>query len=325
MLNRYRSSFFASLPLTLLYGLVTRFVFQSDVGSNILGVLTIGLILFGPLAVGALTVFFSPERHKTSWPFAVFMPWVACAALMVVIALLAWEAWICIVMAAPFFLVMSSAGGALVCLIARRKSANRSSNASLMALVLLSPYLVAPLEHQLPVTDSIRTVSSQVLIEADAATVWRNITSVSRIGEQEHGWSFYHVAGLPRPIAATLSHQGVGGMRRAIYEQGLRFNETVTVWEPQRRLSFTIDPDTSAVASATLPLRGIGGPFFTTLDGAYTIEPLDDRRVILHFSSRHRLSTHFNAYGGLWTDLIMSDLQRHILEIVKGRSEGSKT
>ena len=64
MLNRYRTSFFASLPLTLLYGLITRFVFQSDVSSNILGVLTIGLILFGPFAVGALTVFFSPRSTK---------------------------------------------------------------------------------------------------------------------------------------------------------------------------------------------------------------------------------------------------------------------
>jgi hypothetical protein len=325
MLNRYRTSFFASLPVTLLYGLLTRFVFQSDLGQNILGVLTIGLILFGPFAIGALTVFFSPQNRKTSWPFAIFMPWAACAVLVAVIALLAWEAWICIVMAAPFFLVMSSLGGVLVCALARRNSPNRSSDASLMALVLLSPYLVAPLEHQIPVADSIRTVSNQVVIEADAATVWRNITGVTPIGEQEQGWSFYHVAGLPRPIEATLSRDGVGGMRRARYEQGLRFNETVTVWEPRRRLSFTIDPDTSAVAGATLPLREIGGQFFTTLDGTYTIEPLGERRVLLRFSSRHRLSTRFNAYGGLWTDLLMSDLQSHILDIVKARAEASKT
>jgi hypothetical protein len=43
--------------------------------------------------------------------------------------------------------------------------------------------------------------------------------------------------------------------------------------------------------------------------------------VLLHLSSKHRLSTRFNAYGGLWTDFIMSDLQSDILRIVQARAE----
>jgi Polyketide cyclase / dehydrase and lipid transport len=321
MLSRYRSSFFASLPITLAYGLTTRFVFQSDLSSELLGTLTLGLILFGPFAVGALTVFFAPQKEKTSWMFAIFMPWGACLILLMTILLLAWEAWICILMATPFLLVMSSVGGALVCLIFRRRSPADSSNTYLLAVVLLSPYIVAPLEHQFPVSDSIRTVENQIVINADAATVWRNITSVSQIKAAEHHPSFYHIAGLPRPIEAMLSHEGVGGVRRATYEEGLRFSETVTVWEAERKLSFTIDPDTSAVHTSRLPLKEIGGKSFTTLEGTYTIEPLSAGQVILHFSSKHRLSTRFNSYGGLWTDFIMSDLQSNILGIIKARAE----
>jgi hypothetical protein len=45
--------------------------------------------------------------------------------------------------------------------------------------------------------------------------------------------------------------------------------------------------------------------------------------VILHLASTHRLSTRFNVYAGLWTDLIMRNVQEYILEILKRRCEGS--
>ena len=38
------------------------------------------------------------------------------------------------------------------------------------------------------------------------------------------------------------------------------------------------------------PLGAIGGPRFDMLDGRSEIEPISDRRVILHLSSTHRLS-----------------------------------
>ena len=57
------------------------------------------------------------------------------------------------------------------------------------------------------------------------------------------------------------------------------------------------------------------------LDGRYEIEPVSERRVILHLSSTHRLTTRFNWYAGLWTEPIMSELQRVILEVVKARSQ----
>ena len=45
------------------------------------------------------------------------------------------------------------------------------------------------------------------------------------------------------------------------------------------------------------------------LEGTYVIEPLGNGQVRLLLSSKHRLTTRFNFYGGLWTDGVMSDLQ----------------
>ena len=43
--------------------------------------------------------------------------------------------------------------------------------------------------------------------------------------------------------------------------------------------------------------------------------------MIRHLSSTHRLTTRFNWYAGFWTEPIMSELQRVILEVVKARSQ----
>ena len=60
-------------------------------------------------------------------------------------------------------------------------------------------------------------------------------------------------------------------------------------------------------------------------EGEYRIEPLAPEgsgRVRLRLESRHRLSTRFNPYAGLWTDFILGDTQRYILEALKERCEG---
>jgi hypothetical protein len=49
--------------------------------------------------------------------------------------------------------------------------------------------------------------------------------------------------------------------------------------------------------------------------------PLGPGHVRLRLQSTHRLSTHFNLYSGLWTDLVLRNVQEYILEILKRRCE----
>jgi hypothetical protein len=115
----------------------------------------------------------------------------------------------------------------------------------------------------------------------------------------------------------------VGGVRHATFERGVRFVETVTTWEPDRRLAFSIEADPATIPAVALDEHvTVGGPFFDVLNGEYRIEPLSPGRVRLHLRSTHRLSTRFNAYSGLWTDFILSDVQTAILEVLKRRCEG---
>jgi hypothetical protein len=272
-----------------------------------------------PIAIGALTVFFAPQKYRTSWVYALFMPWVPCLLLGGLVLLFGWEFIICVVMALPIFLTMASFGGLVVAAIFKN-SENKKLQNTMLGAVLLLPYLVTPLEKRLPPPVSIRTVETQIEIQANPETVWRNVIAVPEIREAEQSFGFFHLIGLPRPVEATLSHEGIGGIRSASFEEGLTFTETINHWENQRSIRFQIKVNPGA-APVRAPLNQIGGKYLDVFEGGFLIEPVGNDRVILHLSSQHRLATTFNFYGGLWTDWVMRDLQNYILRVIKARSE----
>ena len=114
----------------------------------------------------------------------------------------------------------------------------------------------------------------------------------------------------------------MGGVRTATFEHGLAFYETVTTWNPQHRLAFSIKADTARIPSTTLDEHvTIGGPYFDVLDGEYAIERLSYRDVALPLVSHQRLSTDFNGYAGMWSDAVMQSLQTSILRVIQHRCE----
>jgi len=103
------------------------------------------------------------------------------------------------------------------------------------------------------------------------------------------------------------------------------FVETIDRWEPERELSFAIKADAKSIPPTTLDEHvTVGGPYFDMLEGTYRIERISDQQVVLHLSSKHRLSTRFNFYAGRWTDYIMRDIQENILGVIKRRCETSQ-
>jgi hypothetical protein len=125
-------------------------------------------------------------------------------------------------------------------------------------------------------------------------------------------------------VEATLSNEGIGGVRHATFEGSVLFVETVDEWEPKRRLGFSIRAQTGQIPPTTLDEHvTVGGKFFDVLYGEYVLEPLANGATRLRLLSRHRVSTDFNWYAHLWTDAVMSDLQKRILFVVKNRSESA--
>lgn len=306
------------------YALLTWAAFGAARLSDTFTTLSLGFLVFTPLALGVVTVALAPPALRRSLRYAVAAPFASCLAFLVIVLAVQWEAAVSLAMALPLFLAAAPMGGLLAWALQMtlgRVSAGGVTGA--LILVLAAPYIVTPLERALPTVDSIRTNEAHLAIQASPSVVWGTITRFRLIGPEEQQFSWFHLAGLPRPLEATLSADGVGGVRRGQWEDGLAFDEIITAWEPERGFTMLLKADTSQVADGGLPLAGIGGPYFDMLSARYELEVLGPQQVILRLITVHRLTTHFNAYGGLWTDFFMRDLSGYLLRIVKIRSEAA--
>ena len=308
----------------VVYALVTRGVFGSARLSDMFATLSVGFLVFTPLALGLLTVLLAPPALGRRLRFAVAAPVAGCLLFMALVLAAHWEAPVSLAMALPIFLAAAGGGGGLAW--ALRLALGRlwrGATLGVLSLVLAAPYIVTPLENARPPADSIRTNTAQLAIQAPPSEVWGIITHFHLIQPEEQQFSWFHLAGLPRPLEATLSAEGVGGIRHGQWEGGLAFNEVITDWEVERGFTMQLEADTSQVTDSALPLGGIGGPYFAVLSARYELDVLAPDHVVLRLITVHRLSTNFNAYGGLLTDFFMRDLSSYLLHIVKNRSEAA--
>jgi hypothetical protein len=282
--------------------------------------LSVSYLVVTPLVTGFASVstylqMESPERVRTSRCFTI--PAMTLLLQALILLAIKWEGIICVVMIAPIVLVVSLIGAAIALVLAKRRRI--SSSTTLPVLVL--PLLLVLVEAQIPSPFEIRTVNTEILIHAPVQTVWANIASVPRIAPEELPGSWVQKIGFPLPVEATLSHPGVGGIRQATFTGNLTFTETVNQWELNKDLRFSIRANTESIPPTTLDEHlVIGGRFFDVLDGEYSLEPRPDG-VMLHLTSRERLSTHVNPYAGVWTDAVMRAIQRQILVVIRNRCE----
>jgi hypothetical protein len=309
-------------------GLLVRYLLSGPAVQNkhvlamniIAPVVSIGFLAIVPMSMGYLSV----QEYLRATPVEqingykwFFLPWASVTLSMFVAALVGWEGSICILFAAPIMLLFSMVGGIVARMVWGRFGVNSPGRASAFAV----PLLVLLIEAHIPNPYEIRTVRTEVLIHAPTSSVWDNIKSVRLIEPTELPQSWVGRVGFPRPLAATLSREGVGGVRNATFSGGLTFTETVNRWEPGRDLRFSIQANTDSIPKSTLDEHvTIGGAFFDVLDGEYTLEERPDG-VLLHLSSRERLSTHVNPYAGQWTDAVMRAIQKQILDVIRHRAE----
>ncbi|WP_276134206.1 hypothetical protein [Polluticoccus soli] len=311
------------LFLGILYGLTARAIFAiEDLNSDTPllrtnGLMTLSFMFIVPFVVGLITAYYHDEIKNPLKIIRISMPLFSIIGLVGISVFTGQEGMICALMALPIFLIMALLGGLIGVLIFKRRH-----DKLYVSLFVLLPFLIAPIESQLGLTEKIFFEHSSIVIDATDKAVWENITRVKEIGENENNPSLFQFMGFPRPIEAELDTIAVGGIRKAIFARGLFFTETVTQMSPLKILAFDIKADPKSIPPKALDQHVmVGGKYFDVLEGKYEIEKLSERNVRLHLTSRFKLSTSFNFYSGLWSKLIMRDIQENILDIIKRRSE----
>lgn len=269
-----------------------------------------------PYTIGLIGNFVMLKRRDMGVVEAAVWPWVYTAGVAIAVLVASFGLLLCLVISAPLLLPAASLGGITAWLLVKYPK----TAFILLCVSLFSPFLAAPVEAQFDVPVVVTTTHTYIDINASKEAVWNNITSVSPIGEAEQSMHWLHWLGIPKPLSAELNQEGVGGVRIGRFEDGLRFDETITAWSRYEQISFEIVESSGSLLPR--PLDMIDGEYFDVLAGTYRLEELPNGMIRLHFSSDHQLETRFNRYGAWWMDLVMRNLQHYILEIIKVRAEG---
>jgi hypothetical protein len=293
---------------------LARFAMADERFGSAFVLVTLSFLFLVPFAIGYLTV---SRVERPSRLFRIFAPWASILLSVGVAWLVGWEGAICVILALPVLLVLSSLGG----LVAGADSRHAGWRAPAVALL---PFVTAPLEGMRPPPDDLQRNVTEIIIAAPPEQVWPYVVRVDPIASSEVHPALFTALGFPRPVSAVLNRSGVGAVRQARFEGGLVFVETVTAWAPNRQLAFDIDPQTADIPPSTLdPHVTVGGRYFDVLSGEYDLFSTADGGTRVVLTSTHRVSTTFNPYAGLWAGAIMRSIQSNILEVLRARAEAN--
>ncbi|GDX11238.1 hypothetical protein LBMAG57_30100 [Verrucomicrobiota bacterium] len=302
--------------VALLYALFCRLIFGWKELYEFFPIVSISFLTLVPMAFGGLTTFLG---YRFGGPSAY---WIYVAPMLVALLgfigsfLVHLEALLCLVVAAPIMLPMAMIGGRIMAWLLYHRSTRLY-----VSVIVLLPFAVAPIEARWKAPPELVSIEDSIHILASPSDIWAEIASVRTIAREEVPFRWIYLLDFPRPIAATLDREGVGGQRRATFERDVSFFETVTDWEPERTIAFTIKADPEFIPHTAFDQHIIvGGRFYDVLDGRYVIRREGDGCRLL-LTSTHRLSTRFNAYAGWWSRLVMNQIQSSILTVIKNRAE----
>jgi hypothetical protein len=306
--------------IPVLFAIIIRMLFGATVFDDLYSVMSWTFFITVPAGVGVLVVYFSSVENVKSMLYVICVPWVFVLLIICLTMLLNIEGWGCWLMISPLFLIFASVGSVIASYFKLRKEKNKENlNVSVF---LLLPFIVGPIENSITPDLEIFTTYTSIVINAEAKDIWKNVTSVHEIKDSESNPRLTRWLGFPQPLKAELDTLGVGGFRKAIFEKGLIFNETVTNYEDQKLMAFRIKANTYEIPSTTLDEHIlIGGEYFDMLNGTYELKKIGDKKFELILYSNFSMKTTFNLYAGIWGDWIMKDIQNNILRVIKARSE----
>ncbi|MFL9841808.1 SRPBCC family protein [Sphingomonas sp. ST-64] len=232
------------------------------------------------------------------------------------------EGGICILMLSPFWFALSALGGYLTWRLRRREEP--VENVFRASTLLLVPLVAMQVEPMIPLARDTGNITRSVIIDADPATIWRHARAADHIRPGEGRWTVSQdIIGLPRPTGAQLDRQGYGATRQVQWQDGIRFQEVVTDWQPGRRLWWEFRFDATDLDAWAMQDRHLlpDSPHYRITDGGYVLTPLPDGRTRLTLTTHYWVQTPVNWYARLWGELLIGDVSANVLAVIRDRSE----
>jgi hypothetical protein len=231
-----------------------------------------------------------------------------------VLFVFAMEGLICIVMAAPFALLLVWLGSYLGYLIINHKQ-QQSINAVVGLIALIPLFAFA----ERTITPPVKPVTSSVIIDAPIEVVWDNVIAFPRLEEPS---DLIFKAGISNPISSKIEGNGVGAVRYCQFNTG-DFVEPITTWEENKLLAF--DVEEQPVPMRELSFWDVDSPhlhdYFVSKRGQFELNQLEDGKVALIGTTWYYHDIKPDAYWRLWSNYIIHKIHHRVLDHIKVVSE----
>ena len=313
-----RRSTFWGVTLGIAYAMAMRLIFGLKGAEGILDTISTAFLFVMPSVMGAVCVIVARKEQGLHWGHYVLLPWISVFASMLSMMALMLEGSICIVMATPIFLVAASVGGVFAGFVSEKLARSRAT----LGAAFLLPLILAPIESGLDKRVELREVVTYIDVRAAASVVWSQITTVKNIDSSEVPFSITHFIGVPKPVSAEMSGEGMGERRTSKWGKGIYFGERVTTWLPNSELAYAFEVYPDSIPRDALDNHvEINGRYFDLVDGRYELRELGPGLTRLTLVTRYRNKSTMNWYGNLWGDFLFDDFHQSILGLIRYRSE----
>lgn len=283
--------------------------------------ISFSFLLMLPAAVSAFVVYVADPFGER--PFGFYMA--APAVILIAVVLLGFfvlkEGMICVVMLAPVWLASGTCGAWAMFAIRKRLKGNTSHAWVLLAL----PLLAIPAERAAPPpAPRTYTVARSIVVDASPDAIWPLLRGIPDVKPGEGRWNVSQdVLGIPRPLGARLSRDGLGAVRTGHWGQRIVFREAITQWRPGQRIGWRFVFDDATWGFQDKHLRP-DSSYFRVTDGGYSLEPLGPGRTRLTLDTTYWVRTPVNGYSAIWGQFLMGDIEDNLLALVKQRAQAKE-
>lgn len=315
---------FIAVSFATIYGVSLRILF--GLLNNFMGIMSVSFLILAPVIIGFFTIILIPKEKTLSNTSAFFKPWLTSLVILFVTMFFNIEGSICWIMIYPLFSVLAGIGGVIAYNYRRNKNSDtdkndwESPNTFKISFILFIPLVVGMLEGDRGLNPEEFNISESRIISASSKDVWHALTNINDIASHERKSSFSNLMGFPKHLKTTLDTVLVGGKRKAIYENGLYFDETISKYEPEKLLVLDIKTDPTKIPPTVMDEHiVIGGKHVDIFQDIYTIEKLSETSCKLTLSSRFYINTPFNWYASIWAKHLMADILQSEINLINNR------
>ena len=278
-----------------------------------------GLFVAAPFCLGLFSVLVYSYHEPRSFGSCLAVSLIPLTILGAVLLIVAIEGLICILMAAPFAVVLAGLGGTLGYSIQTGYWRAKEAPAMLSIVLLFTPSFIG-VERLANAQPETFVVKSAIEVNAPPEAVWKKVVEFAEIPPPKE---LIFRAGIAYPIRAEISGHGAGAIRHCVFSTGA-FVEPIEIWDEARLLKFSVTENPAPMREIT-PYASIEPPhlhgYFVSHQGQFLLTPLPGGRTRLEGTTWYSHTIRPETYWHLWSDYIIHRIHVRVLEHIRAEAE----